>query len=57
MTGNDIREVTHHPSIEDGNLTVYFESEATRKAFFEMPVNHSNRYQPLPATMDDDRGG
>jgi hypothetical protein len=57
MTGNDIEDVTHHPSVEDGNLTIYFETEATRKAYLNMPVNHPNRHLPYPAAADDDRGG
>jgi len=57
MTGNDIENVTSHPSLEDGNLTIYFETEATRKAYLDMPLNHPNACLPYPATADDDRGG
>lgn len=57
MTGLDIVDVTHHPSLADGNLTIYFETEATRKAYLDMPVNHPNRCLPYPAAADDDRGG
>jgi hypothetical protein len=57
MTGDDIEDVTHHPSVEDGDLTIYFETEATRKAYLDMPVNHPNRCLPFPASNDDDRGG
>jgi len=57
MTGNDIENVTNHPSLEDGSLTMYFETTGTRKAFIEMPVNHPNQYLPHPGTDDDDRGG
>ncbi len=57
MTGDDIPNVMSHPSLEDGNLTVYFESEATRKAYLELPVDHPNLHLPYPATDDDDRGG
>jgi hypothetical protein len=42
MTGNDIVDVGHQPSIEDGNLTIYFETEASRKSFVDMPLNHPN---------------
>ena len=31
MTGRDIEDVTSHPSLVDGNLTIYFETEANRK--------------------------
>lgn len=57
MTGEDIDDVKLHPHMEDGNLTIYFESEATRKSFVEMPVDHPNRILPFPATDEDDRGG
>lgn len=57
MTGNDIDDVTSHPSLEDGNLTIYFETEATRKAYLGMPLNHPNLHLPYPASFDDDRGG
>ena len=57
MTGDDIEDVTSHPSLVDGNLTIYFETEATRKAYQDMPINHPNLRLPYPATDDDDRGG
>jgi len=57
MTGDDIKDVRSHPSLEDGNLTVYFETEATRKAYLDMPIDHPNLHLPYPAADDDDRGG
>lgn len=57
MTGNDIEDVTSHPSLADGNLTVYFETEANRKAYIDLPVDHPNMRLPYPATDEDDRGG
>ena len=57
MTGNDITAVTSHPSLEDGNLTVYFETEATRKAYVDMPIDNPNLHLPYPAADNDDRGG
>jgi hypothetical protein len=57
MTGFDIVDVANHPSLADGNLTIYFETEATRKAYLDMPVNHPNRCLPFPPADDDDRGG
>jgi hypothetical protein len=57
ITGNDIENVTSHPSLEDGELTMYFESAGTRKAYIEMPLNHPNLHLAHPATDDDDRGG
>jgi len=57
MTGKDIEDITNHPSLEDGNLTIYFETEQTRKAYLDLPLDHPNRCLPFPATNEDDRGG
>jgi YHS domain-containing protein len=57
MSGRDIKNATTHPSLIDGNLTMYFESEKTKKAFLKMPINHPNLHLPFPATDYDDRGG
>ena len=57
MTGRDIEDVTSHPSLVDGNLTIYFETEASRNEYRDMQLNHPNLRLPYPATDDDDRGG
>jgi hypothetical protein len=57
MTGQDIENVSNHPSLVDGNLTVYFETEASRKAYQGMPLNHPSLHLPYQAADDDDRGG
>ena len=57
MTGDDIGNVTSHPSLADGSLTIYFETDATRMAYINMPLDHPNQHLPYPATVDDDRGG
>ena len=57
MTGDDIENITSHPSLADGSLTIYFETDATRMAFINMPLDHPNLHLPYPATVDDDRGG
>jgi hypothetical protein len=57
MTGEDIENVTSHPSLVDGNLTIYFETDATRKSYLDMPLDHPNLHLPYPAAADDDRGG
>lgn len=57
MTGHDIENATSHPSLVDGNLTLYFETEATRTAYKDMQLNHPNLNLPFKATNDDDRGG
>lgn len=57
MTGHDIENVTSHPSLVDGNLTIYFETEATRKSYLAMPIDHPNLHLPYPPADSDDRGG
>jgi hypothetical protein len=57
MTGNDIVNVTSHPSLVHGNLTMYFETDGTRKAYLDMPLDHPNLHLPYPAADSDDRGG
>ncbi len=42
ITGNDIQNVEGHPFIQDGNVTIYFESEETKKAFIEMPLTNTH---------------
>lgn len=42
ITGNDIEDVEGHPFIQDGNVTIYFESEATKKAFTDMPLTKTH---------------
>jgi hypothetical protein len=48
MTGNDIENITSHPSLDDGELTMYFETDDTRKAYIEMPLDHPNLHLPYP---------
>jgi YHS domain-containing protein len=57
MTGRDIIDVTGHPSLVDGKLTIYFESEKTKEEFEQMPLNHPYEHDlgNLPADME--RGG
>jgi hypothetical protein len=57
MTGDDIHDVTSHPSLEDGNLTLYFETAETRKAYVDMPVDHPSEHLPYASKDSDDRGG
>jgi hypothetical protein len=57
MTGRYIEDVMHHPSLVDGNLTVYFGTEVARRNYIDMPLNHPNLRLPYPATDEDDRGG
>lgn len=57
MTGYEIKDIAYHPCLVDGNLTMYFESVDSRKAYQDMPLNHPSLRLPYPATADDDRGG
>jgi len=57
MTGRDIIDVNGHPSLVDGNLTIYFESEETKVAFKQMPLNHPYEHSLGKPAADMDRGG
>ena len=57
MTGNVIKNVAGHPCLEDGNLTMYFETEQSRKAYVDLPVDHPNHHLPYASSDEDDRGG
>lgn len=57
ITGHDIIDVKNHPSLTDGNLTVFFESEETMQAFLDMPVNHPFEHSLGKPSEDLDRGG
>lgn len=57
ITGQDIADVTGHPSVVDGTLTIYFESEKTREAYINMPLNHPCKTLPGEPSDEDDRGG
>lgn len=57
VTGHDITDVTSHPHIEDGKLTIYFESEQTMKEFLDTPLNHPYAHALGSLPGDADRGG
>jgi YHS domain-containing protein len=57
ITGRDIDDVSGHPSIVDGNLTIYFESEKSYKAYQDMPINHPCSRSTGEPSEDMDRGG
>ncbi len=40
ITGVEIEDLAGHPYLINGNVTMYFETEATRKAFMDMPIDH-----------------
>lgn len=40
ITGRDIDDLEGHPYLVDGNVTMYFESEETRQAYIDTPIDH-----------------
>ena len=46
MTGNDIENVTSHPSLVDGSQTRYFKTDGNRKSYLDMPLDHPNLHLP-----------
>ena len=56
-TGNDVGDVRGHPSLVDGNLTIYFESEETKSEYEHTPVNHPYEHSIGNPSDDIDRGG
>ena len=40
ITGREIADLTGHPYLVNGNVTMYFESEATRQEFIDMSADH-----------------
>jgi YHS domain-containing protein len=57
ITGRDIEDVVAHPSLVDGNLTIYFESEETKAEYERTPVNHPYEHSIGDPSADMDRGG
>jgi hypothetical protein len=57
ITGRDIGDLTGHPSVVDGRLTIYFETEASKAAYVNMPVNHPYAELHDHPSEELDRGG
>lgn len=57
ITGHDITDLASHPHLDDGILTIYFESELTRKAYVDTPIDHPVAKLPGAPSAEDDRGG
>jgi YHS domain-containing protein len=57
ITGRDIGDVSNHPFLVDGNLTIYFESEKTKARFEHTPLNHPYEHSLGKLPVDMDRGG
>jgi len=56
MTGREIDDLSGHPYLVDGNVTIYFETEATRKAFMDMPIDHPFHLVDNPTDEGYDEG-
>lgn len=40
MTGVEIVDLSGHPYIVDGNMVIYFENDATKQEYQDMPIDH-----------------
>lgn len=56
ITGRDIEDLAGHPYLVDGNVTMYFESEATRDEYLEMPIDHPFHLVDNPVDEGIDEG-
>jgi len=56
ITGREIDDLSGHPYLVDGNVTMYFETEATRKEFMEMPIDHPFHLVDNPTDEGYDEG-
>jgi hypothetical protein len=56
MTGREIDDLTGHPYLVDGNVTIYFETAATRQAFMDMPTDHPFHLVDNPTDEGYDEG-
>ena len=57
ITGRDIGDVKGHPSIVDGILTIYFESEKTKTGYEHTHLNHPYLHSLGEPSENMDRGG
>ena len=48
--------LTGHPYLVDGNVTMYFENEATRQEFLDMPIDHPFHLVDNPTDEGYDEG-
>lgn len=56
ITGREIEDLAGHPYIVDGNMTMYFESEETRQAYLDMPIDHPFHLVDNPTGEGYDEG-
>ena len=57
ISGADIEDAVNHQSLEDGNLSMYFENEGTKRACLKTPIDHPYPHLPFLASDNDDRSG
>jgi hypothetical protein len=56
ITGRDLGDVAGHPYLVDGNVTMYFESEATRQEYLDTPIDHPFHLVDNPTDEGYDEG-
>jgi hypothetical protein len=56
ITGRDIEDLEGHPYLVDGNVTMYFESEETRQAYIDTPIDHPFHLVDNPTDEGYDEG-
>jgi hypothetical protein len=56
ITGNDIADFERHPHWVDGNVTMYFETEATRQEYLDTPIDHPFRLVDNPTGEGEAEG-
>lgn len=56
ISGRDIDDPAGHPYIVDGNVTMYFESEETRQAYLDTPIDHPFHLVDNPTGEGYDEG-
>lgn len=48
ISGRDIEDLAGKPYIVDGHIVMYFESEETRQAYLDTPIDHPLRLADNP---------
>jgi hypothetical protein len=57
ITGRDIANLASHPHLDDGILTIYFETEETHATYLSTPIDHPFGKLSGKPGAEDDRGG
>jgi len=56
ITGREIDDLAGHPYLVDGNVTIYFDTEATRREFMAVPNDHPFHLVDNPTDEGYDEG-